>query len=456
MNVILQSVPLNFTIVGGALLAGFLFVTMLFLASRYRRCPSNMVLAVYGKVGTGRSVRCIHGGGTLVWPLIQDYTYLSLTPMTINIPLRNALSLQNIRVNVPSTFTVAIDTTPDSMTNAAVRLLNLERQEIETMSQEIIFGQLRLTLASLTIEQINQDRERFMDAVRKNIDTELGKIGLTLINVNITDITDESGYIESIGKKAASTAVNQAKVDVAEQEKKGAIGEADAQRERRIQVASFNAKAVEGENTAKANIAAFNADLAEKEADATRRSQVAQQVATAEIQRAKALAETRRLEAEQVVPREIEKRKVEIDAEADAEKNRRTARGEADAIVSVKTAEAEGVQKVLTAKADGYKALVESALNSPKDAATLLLVEKLEDIVRLQTEVIKNIKIDKITVWDSGGEKGSSTANFMSNLVRTLPPLHEVAAMAGVDLPSYLGSVQRPEVKKEDSPKSKS
>lgn len=437
-----QMLPLNFAIVGGVLLAGFLFVTFLFLASRYRRCPSNMILAVYGKVGTGRSVRCIHGGGTLVWPLIQDYTYLSLTPMTINIPLRNALSLQNIRVNVPSTFTVAIDTSPESMTSAAVRLLNLERQEIETMAQEIIFGQLRLTVASLTIEQINQDRERFMEAVRKNIDTELGKIGLTLINVNITDITDESGYIESIGKKAASTAVNQAKVDVAEQEKKGAIGEADAQRERRIQVASFNAKAVEGENTAKANIAAFNADLAEKEADASRRGEVAKQVATAEIQKAKALAETRRLEAEQVVPREIEKRKVEIDAEAEAEKNRRTARGEADAIVSVKTAEATGIHKVLTAKSDGYKALVESAQNSPKDAATLLLVEKLEDIVRLQTEVIKNIKIDKITVWDSGGEKGSSTANFMSNLVRTLPPLHEVAAMAGVDLPGYLGSVK--------------
>ncbi|MBL8022786.1 MAG: flotillin family protein [Elusimicrobia bacterium] len=452
---LLQTLEINFAVVGGALLASFLFITMLFLASRYRRCPSNMILAVYGKVGVGRSVRCIHGGGALVWPLIQDYTYLTLTPMTINIPLKNALSMQNIRVNVPSTFTVAIDTTPESMTNAAVRLLNMERQEIETMAQEIIFGQLRLTVASLTIEQINQDRERFMEAVRKNIDMELGKIGLTLINVNITDITDESGYIESIGKKAASTAVNQAKIDVAEQEKKGAIGEADAQRERRIQVASFNAKAVEGENTAKANIATVNADLAEKEADASRRGEVAKQNSMAEIQKAKALAETRRLEAEEVVPREIEKRKVEIDAEAAAEKNRRTARGEADAIVSVKTAEATGIQKVLMSKADGYKALVGSAQNSPKDAATLLLVEKLEDIVRLQTEVIKNIKIDKITVWDSGGEKGSSTANFMSGLVRTLPPLHEVAAMAGVDLPGYLGSIQTPVPPKEELPKPK-
>jgi len=442
MSGLLASLSLNYLGVLIGLVVAFFFVFVMFLASRYRRCPSNMILAIYGKVGSGESVRCIHGGAAIVWPLIQDYTYLSLTPMTIAIPLKNALSMQNIRVSVPSTFTVAIDTAPESMTNAAVRLLSLQREEIETMAQEIIFGQLRLTVASLTIEQINQDRERFMDAVRKNIDTELGKIGLTLINVNITDITDESGYIESIGKKAASTAVNQAKVDVAEQEKKGAIGEAEAQRERRIQVASFNAQAVEGENTAKANIASFNANLAEKEADATRRGEVAKQISIAEIQKAKALAETRRLEADEVVPREIEKRKVEIDAEAQAEKNRKLARGEADAIVSVKTAEAEGVKKVLAAKADGYKALVSSAGSNPKDAATLLLVEKLEEIVKLQTEAIRNIKIDKITVWDSGGEKGSSTANFMSHLVKSLPPLHDVAALAGVELPAYLGTVQ--------------
>jgi flotillin len=434
---------LNFTMIGTALFAVFIFVLFMFLASRYRRCPSNQVLAVFGKVGEGQAVRCIHGGGTIVWPLIQDYKYLDLTPMTINIPLKGALSQQNIRVNVPSNFTIAVDTAPEAMNNAAIRLLGLEKGEIESMAMEIIFGQLRLTVASLTIEQINQDREKFLEAIRRNVDSELNKIGLTLINVNITDITDESGYIDSIGKKAASTAVNQAKVDVAEQEKKGAIGEAEAQKERRIQVSQFNAQAVEGENTAQAKIAAYNADLNEREADAQKRGEVAQQLASAEIQRAKAQAETRRLEAEQVVPREIEKRKMEIDAEAEAEKARKLARGEADAIVSVRTAEAEGIQKVLNAKAQGYTALVNSAQKSPKDAATLLLIEKLEEIVRLQVEVIKNIKIDKITVWDGGhAEKGSSTANFMSSLLKTVPPLHEVARMAGVDLPDYLGTVQ--------------
>src|SRR3989339_782293 len=220
--------------------------TIVFLSSRYKRCPSDQILVVYGKVGAGQSARCIHGGGALIWPLIQDYSYMGLTPMTISIPLQKALSLQNIRINVPSTFTVGVSTEPDIMTNAAERLLNLKQAQIEEMAKEIIFGQLRLTVASLTIEQINQDRESFLESVRKNVSPELNKIGLYLINVNITDITDESGYIDSIGKKAAAEAINQARIDVAVQDKLGAIGESEATRERDVRVAENVASAEKG------------------------------------------------------------------------------------------------------------------------------------------------------------------------------------------------------------------
>ncbi|MCB0328100.1 MAG: hypothetical protein KDD70_00515 [Bdellovibrionales bacterium] len=429
------------------------FVVPFLLARIYVRCPSNKVLAVQGKVGQGRSVMCYHGGAHFVIPLIQHAQFLDLTPMTINIPLKGALSQQNIRVNVPSTFTIAIDTSPDNMTNAAVRLMDLGLDELESMAKEIIFGQLRLTIASLTIEEINQDRERFLEAIRNNIGPELRKIGLTLINVNITDITDESGYIESIGKKAAATAINQAKIDVAEEEKKGDIGAAQADQERRVQVAGYNATAVEGENRAQAQIAQYNADLAEKAAAAKQRGEVANQKAAVEIEIARAEAEEKRLTASEVVPREIDKRKVEIDAEAEAQKRRKEASGEADAIIAVRTAEAEGIQKVLGAKATGYRGMVEACGAEPKDAATMLMVEKIEEIVKLQTEAIKNIQIDKVTVWDSSGGNGdsSSTAHFMRNMIKTLPPLHEVAKMAGIELPQYLGEVSE-KVSKGDYP----
>jgi flotillin len=449
-------------------IVGFIFLLLfilIFFASRYKRCPSNRILVVYGKVGKGQTANCIHGGGILVWPLIQDYAYLDLTPMTIGIPLQKALSLQNIRINVPSTFTCGISTDPAIMTNAAERLLNLIPSDIENMAREIIFGQLRLTVASLTIEQINQDRESFLASIRRNVEPELNKIGLYLINVNITDITDESGYIESIGKKAASEAVNKARVDVAEQEKFGAIGQAQANKEktvrvaendaeavkgqkhaeadRRIYVQSQEANAVTGENEAKARIANTNAELAVKQAAALQMGEVAKRDAEVEIQKAQYRAEQQRLNAEEVVRQEIDKRKIEIAADAEAERLRRVAQGAADATVLKYSAEAKGVRLVLEGKAAGYEALVKSAADDPKAAATLLMIEKIEEIVSRQVEVIKNLKIDKITVWDSaGGEKGGSTAGFLSSLIKTLPPLHDVAAMAGVELPQYLGKVK--------------
>lgn len=427
----------------------FLLSTVIFLAKLYRRCPSNKILVVYGRISGSKTVQCYHGGGTFVWPLIQGSAFLDLTPRNIHIPLKGALSYQNIRINVPSTFTVAVGITPDIMNNAAVRLLDLDHKGIESMATEIIIGQLRLTVASLRIEEINQDRERFLEAIKKNIEPELHKIGLTLLNVNITDITDESEYIESIGKKASATAVNQAKIDVAEQEKQGDIGKAMAERDRRVSVASFHAEAVKGENESQAQIAATNAILAEKEAEASQRSQIAIQQAEAEIQRARALAQTQLLEAEQIVPQEINKKKIQIEAEAEAQRNILIARGEAEAILAIKQAEAEGIQKLLDAKAKGYERLMMACGNDAKSASTMLLIEKLEEIVKLQVEAIKNIKIDKITVWDGGhqgaeaGVKGSSTSNFISQLVKSLPALHDVASMAGLELPQYLGVVKQ-------------
>lgn len=441
------------------------FFTIIFMASRYKRCPSDKVLVIFGRVEKGRSSNAIHGGGAFVWPLVQDYSYLSLTPITINIPLENALSLQNIRIHVPSTFTVGVSTAPEIMSNAAERILHLQQPEIEEMAQEIIFGQLRLTVASLTIEQINQDRESFLESIRHNVEPELNKIGLHLINVNITDITDGSDYIASIGKKAASEAINQAKVDVAVQDKTGAIGEAQALKEQEIEVAKAlaeaeigrktaeanqrkkvqeqEADAVQGENISNANIADYNAELEVKRAAALKQAEVAKYEAQVAIQQAIYSAEQERLRAEEVVIEEIEKNKIEIAAEAEAEKTRREAKGVADGILLKYEAEAKGVQKLLTAKAEGYKKLIASVDGDHQSAATLLMIEKLEELVAKQVEAISNLNIDKITVWDSGGNgDGSSTSNFISNLFKSLPPLQDISEMAGFELPEYLGNIK--------------
>jgi flotillin len=440
--------------------------TIMFFAQRYKRCPPDKIMVVYGRTEKGRASKTIHGGATLVWPLIQDYAFLPLTPITISIPLENALSKQNIRISIPSTFTVAISTEPAVMSNAANRLLGLSIVDIESMAADIILGQLRLTVASLTIEQINQDREAFLIEIQKNVDTELLKIGLYLINVNLVDITDDSMYIESIGKKAAATAVNNALVDVSNAERDGAIGSSLARREKEIQVADNNAQAVKGqkqaeadrrtfveeqealaiggENTAKESIAKSNAQLEIARASAKQSAEVAKAEAESHIQRAKYEETQETLRAQEIVREEIQKQQIEISANAEAQRIRLVAQGEADGVLAKYKAEAEGIQKVLEAKATGYANLVKSAAGDPKAAATLLMVEKIESMVAAQVEAIRNLKIDKITVWDGGnsaGDGSSATSNFVSSLVQSLPPIHDVAKMAGVDLPDYLGSI---------------
>ncbi len=468
-----------------ALLAAAALI-MLFTSwvSWYRKCPSDRIMIIYGKTGnSNQAAKCIHGGAKFVWPIFQDYGYISLRPLQIVVNLDNALCKQNIRINVPSIFTVGVSTKPEIMGNAAERLFGQHPDAIAELARDIIFGQLRLIIASMTIEEINADRETFLRAVEANVSTELKKIGLELLNVNITDITDASGYIAAIGQRAAAEAINRAKIDVAEEVKKGSVGQAEAkrqqdiavsqaealsaagvaqaERDRRVAVKEADSAATQGENLAAIEIAKSNASRSEQEAEAYRRAEAARRIAEAEIERAKfeaeakaqtakAAMETEKQRADIIVSAEIERQKIEIAAKAEAEKRRLEAEGEAAAIFARLSAEARGNFEILKAKGEGYRQIVSSCGENAGDASKLMLIEKLEDIVRLQTEAIRNIRIDKVTVWDGGnsapGSKGA-TANFLSGLVQSLPPLHEVSKMAGVELPEYLGSMENSETK---------
>jgi len=421
------------------------------IIKRYKRCPSDRILVVYGKTGEG-SAKCIHGGGAFIWPIIQDYEFLDLTPISIEVNLTNALSKQNIRVNVPSRFTIGISTEPTVMQNAAERLLGLSGDAIRDLAQEIIFGQLRMVVASMDIEEINADRDKFLTHITHNVEVELQKVGLKLINVNITDIHDESGYIEALGKEAAAKAINDARISVSQKDRDGSIGEARAMQDQRTQVAAANAQAVEGENTAKISVANSDAERRSREAEAERIATAAEKVQLAKAleesyaaekiaEEARALRKQAEQNADIVVPAQIQKLKIEIDAEAEAEQIRRIAKGEADSILFKKQAEAQGLYEILTKQAEGLDRIVKAAGNNPKDAVLLLVADKLPELVKTQAEAIKNIKIDKVTVWDGGSNSKdgkSSTAGFLSGLYKSVPPLEDMFNMAGMQLPEYL------------------
>jgi len=288
-------------------LIGLAILMLLWFISRYKRCPSDKVLVIYGRTGQG-SAKCIHGGAAFVWPVIQDYEYLDLTPISIDVDLKGALSKQNIRVDVPSQFTVGVSNKDGIMQNAAERLLGIQRNEVRGLAYNIIVGQMRLVIATMDIEEINVDRDKFLSNVSTNVEGELSKIGLQLINVNVTDIQDESGYINALGQEAAAKAINDAKMSVAEKTRDGSIGEANARRDQTISVSSAQAsgkvgeaearaKAIEGENLAKIKIAESDAARRQREAEYLRLATASEKTQAAKAVEAPDLAEQQAAEA---------------------------------------------------------------------------------------------------------------------------------------------------------------
>ena len=397
-----------------AILVAVILLTFIGILSRYRKCKSDEVLVVYGKTGRDKkSAKLYHGGAAFVWPIIQGYEFLSMKPMQIDCKLTGALSAQNIRVDVPTTITVAISTDPEVMQNAAERMLGL------TMD------------------------DKFLSKVKDNIDTELRKFGLYLMNINISDIRDAANYIVNLGKEAESKAQNEAQANIEEQEKLGAIkianqikeretkvaetrkdqdiaiaetkklqeiSVANADKDRISQVAIANAekesqvakaeaeknirieqantekesriaelnsdmeikqaeaakKAAIGRNDAQKEVALSNADLAVTQANADKQAgeaaarseaavQTAREIAQKEVEEAKARKVESSLKAEKIVPAEISRQEAILQANAIAEKITREAEARAKATLAQAEAEAKAIQLKLEAEAEGKK-----------------------------------------------------------------------------------------------------
>jgi flotillin len=382
-------------------LAVMVFVTaFLLLTTRYKRCPSNRILVIFGKLtGSPTGTRCLHGGARLVLPLVQDFAYLNLEPIQIEIPLKGALSMENIRVSVPSVFTVAIGTDLATMQQAAIRLLGLGTEEIRQQASEIILGQLRQVIASMGIEDINRDRDKFLHHIQASLEGELAKIGLVLINVNITDITDESGYIEAIGRKAASQAVQQAKIDVSLQEKHGQIGVAEAEREKFIQVANATKLREIGTREAQREQAVRLAQLEKEQKVGEQTAALEREAMIKESQRQTAVR-IAELDREQKVGEQtavLEKEARIKDAErkmriATADANAKAITGEATAQAEIAAAQAnlqvkqaESYQLGETRKREAEAAVLE-AQNRAMARAALAQAERVEAERRAEVE----------------------------------------------------------------------
>ena len=212
-------------------------MTIIGLLSRYRKCPSDQLLVVFGKVGGSSAAKMYPGGGVFVWPVIQDYKTMSMRPLQIKSSIEGP-DKNTIRTKVMVALTTAISQDPTIQQNAAARFLSATEEEIAGQLKTILDGSIRLIIASMSVEELNADRDAFKTKVNENLSNELSKVGYDITNINIQEITDDQDILNNLSKKKETDARAQAEADIADKEKDGAIRKANIKRDQEIQVAT--------------------------------------------------------------------------------------------------------------------------------------------------------------------------------------------------------------------------
>lgn len=479
------------------LLAAVVVVITLFgIFTRYRKCKPDQVMVIYGKSGRNKSAKLLHGGAAFIWPIFQGVEYMSLRPFQVDCFLKGAISQQNIRVNVPTIITAAISTDEGIMQNAAQRLLGRPHDEIENDVKDLAYGQMRAIISEMTIEGLNNNRDEFVDKIRTQLETELNKLGLTIINVNIADIVDEANYIVNLGKESASRAKNQAEANIEEQTKLGQIKIAEQIREREtsiaiieqeratkvaeanrikestvaesraqqesaiaeamskkeINIAEADKRAKLGRNKANEDIARSNAELNATQAEADRISGEAQVKSQADIQIQKELKnqqieETRakrveiQLRADRIVPAEMSKQETILNAQANSEKLLIQAQAEADAKLKVAQAEAEAIRLKAIAEAEGKQRSLEAEAEgfrkmmeaADKNPEIAVKYKFINECKDIASVQVKAFEKMNFGNVQVWDNGNGTTSNFMESLIKTAAPALNI--MKDMDIP---------------------
>ena len=377
-----------------AILVAVILLTFIGILSRYRKCKSDEVLVVYGKTGGDKkSAKLYHGGAAFVWPIIQGYEFLSMKPMQIECKLTGALSAQNIRVDVPTTITVAISTDPEVMQNAAERMLGLTMDDKQNLITDVVYGQMRMVIADMTIEELNSDRDKFLAKVKDNIDTELRKFGLYLMNINISE----------------SKALNEAQANIEEQEKLGAIKIANQIKERETKVAETR----KDQDIAIAETKKLQ-EISVANADKDRISQVAIANAEKESQVAKAEAE-KNIRIEQANT-EKESRVAELNSDMEikqAEAAKKAAIGRNDAQKEVALSNAE----LAVTQANADKQAGEAAAKSEAAVQTAREIAQKEVEEAKARKVESSLKAEKIVPAEIARQEAILQANAIAEKI---------------------------------------
>ena len=213
--------PAEMLVLIAVLATAFVGAWVVMLATRFKRCPSNKLLVVYGQ-GVPDGLQVQHGGARLVWPLIQGYAFLSLEPLTVELPTAAVFTRESIRATIRGNFGMAIGTAPALMRAAAERLLGLDDAALRRIGEEESAAALRELAGQLAIEMIFRDRDRFGEELHLMLDGRLARYGMKVISVRIGEISDDGGVIAALEQETRERLEGRAREDaaIAEQRKR--------------------------------------------------------------------------------------------------------------------------------------------------------------------------------------------------------------------------------------------
>lgn len=403
--------------------AGAVLFLLIFFAwlvrSFLRIAPPNEVLVISGQ---GKGYKTYFGGKAWSLPIIQDVEKMSLNTMEVPITVRNAYSNGGIAMNVEAIANVKVSSDPKYVSNAIERFLNRDVNEIRRVGKETLEGHLRGVIATLTPEQVNEDRLAFAEKLTLETEMDLTKLGLHLDTFKILHVSDEVGYLDATGRKAIANVIRSA--EIAESDARRGAEESEAENMGRAKVTQSNvdAKLVKLQNDLRRIRADLDSKVKAEEERTIAAAREARAKAEQELQTIRAELEGLRLTADKVLP-----------AEAHRVSQEYRARGDAAVIRERGQALSEALELM-------HGAWQQAGPN----ALQISLIENLESILATASKGVQKIKIDGLNLIDSGD--GSTLKNYIAAYPGMLDAVFAaVDKTVGIDIPQSISGRKQEE-----------
>jgi flotillin len=401
----------------GAVLALVVLAILITVRSLIIICPPNRVAVISGRsrqLSDGRRVgyRAIRGGRTLRVPLLERVSWMELNTIPIEVSVANAYSKGAIPLHVQGIANVKVSSVEGLLQNSVERFLDVDQDHIAAIAKETLEANLRGVLATLTPEEVNEDRLKFAQTLIEEADDDIKTLGLELDVLKIQNVTDEVGYLNSVGRRQTAEVLKEARVAEAMRKAEAEESEALARTRAEIATAQADLQIVEQQNALRVRQAELEAIAGAAEAEAKVAGEKAKVVAEQALEAERVQLETRRLEAYVVAPARADLEAKELAAKADAAK-----------IVE------EG-----NAQIEVFRRLVEQYQAAGADAQRVFVLRMLPDLMDKIVSVVSAVDIDKVSIIDSGGQ-GTGIPGFMGQLPASVIGLTEqIENATGVDL----------------------